>query len=34
MIKKLVLLAVLALALPLAAFASSSIDFTNAGGTL
>jgi hypothetical protein len=34
MVKKLVLLAVLALALPLAAFASSSIDFTNSGGTL
>ena len=34
MVKKLVLLAVLALALPLAAFASSTIDFTNAGGTL
>ena len=34
MVKKLVLLAVLALALPLAAFANSSIDITNAGGTL
>jgi len=34
MVKKLVLLAVLALALPLAAFASSSIDFSNNGGTL
>ena len=34
MVKKLVLLAVLALALPLAAFASSHIDFTNSGGTL
>jgi hypothetical protein len=34
MVKKLVLLAVLALALPLAAFASSSIDFSNSGGTL
>lgn len=34
MVKKLVLLAVLALALPMAAFASSSIDFTNLGGTL
>jgi PEP-CTERM motif len=34
MVKKLVLLAVLALALPLAAFASSSVDFTNKGGTL
>jgi PEP-CTERM motif len=34
MVKKLVLLAVLALALPMAAFASSSIDFSNSGGTL
>ena len=35
MVKKVLLLAVLALALPLAAFAnSSSIDFTNSGGTL
>jgi PEP-CTERM motif len=34
MVKKLVLLAVLALALPMAAFASSHIDFTNLGGTL
>ena len=34
MVKKLVLLAVLALALPLAAFADSSIDITNRGGTL
>jgi PEP-CTERM motif len=34
MVKKLLLLAVLALALPLAAFASSSIDTTNVGGTL
>src|ERR1700746_3553819 len=34
MVKKLVLLAVLALALPMAAFASSQIDFTNSGGTL
>ncbi len=34
MVKKIVLLAVLALALPLAAFANSSIDFTNSGGTL
>jgi hypothetical protein len=34
MVKKLVLLAVLALALPLAAFANSSIDITNVGGTL
>ncbi len=32
--KKLILLAVLALALPLAAFASSQVDFTNSGGTL
>ena len=32
--KKLVLLAVLALALPMLAFADSSIDFTNSGGTL
>ena len=32
--KKLILLAVLALALPMAAFASSGIDFTNSGGTL
>lgn len=32
--KRLVLVALLALALPLAAFASSSIDFTNSGGTL
>lgn len=34
MVKKILLLAVLALALPLAAFASSSIDTTNNGGTL
>jgi hypothetical protein len=34
MIKKTVLLTILALALPLAAFAGSSIDFTNSGGTL
>src|SRR5579862_6369382 len=34
MVKKIMLLAVLALALPLAAFASSSIDTTNVGGTL
>ena len=34
MLKKVVLLAVLALALPLAAFADSSIDITNKGGTL
>jgi PEP-CTERM motif len=32
--KKLVLLAVLALALPTAVFASSNIDYTNGGGTL
>jgi len=32
--KKLILLAVLALALPMAAFASSGVDFTNGGGTL
>ncbi len=32
--KKLILLAVLALALPTAVFASSSIDYTNSGGTL
>ncbi len=34
MVKKLVLLAVLALALPLAAFANSGVDITNSGGTL
>lgn len=34
MAKKLILLAVLALALPIAAFASSQVDFTNSGGTL
>jgi hypothetical protein len=35
MVKKILLLAVLALALPLAAFASgASVDFTNVGGTL
>ena len=34
MVKKLLLLAVLALALPLAAFADSSIDIGNQGGTL
>jgi len=34
MTKKLILLAVLALALPIAAFASSQVDFTNSGGTL
>ena len=32
--RRIVLLAVLALALPMAAFASSSVDFTNSGGTL
>ena len=32
--KKILLLAVLALALPMAVFASSSVDFTNSGGTL
>ena len=34
MVKRIVLLAVLALALPLAAFANSSVDLTNTGGTL
>ena len=34
MVKKVLLLAVLALALPLAAFADSSIDISNAGGTI
>jgi hypothetical protein len=34
MVKKVLLLAVLALALPLAAFADSSIDITNRGGTI
>jgi PEP-CTERM motif len=34
MVKKVLLLAVLALALPLAAFADSNVDFTNIGGTL
>src|SRR5215471_19360470 len=34
MVKKVLLLAVLALALPLAAFADSSIDISNYGGTL
>jgi PEP-CTERM motif-containing protein len=34
MVKKVLLLAVLALALPLAAFASGAVDFTNTGGTL
>jgi hypothetical protein len=32
--KRMVLLALLALALPLAAFADDSVDFTNSGGTL
>jgi hypothetical protein len=32
--KKILLLAVLALALPMAVFASSSVDYTNSGGTL
>src|SRR5947208_12252290 len=32
--KKLVLLAVLALALPIAAFADGGVDYTNSGGTL
>ncbi len=32
--KRIILLALLALALPLAAFANSSVDFTNSGGTL
>ena len=32
--KKLILLAVLALALPTAVFASSNVDYTNSGGTL
>src|SRR5271166_5701029 len=34
MVNKFVLLAVLVVALPLAAFAGSSVDFTNSGGTL
>ena len=34
MIKKIALLVVLTLALPLAAFAGSNVDFTNSGGTL
>jgi PEP-CTERM motif-containing protein len=34
MIKKIVFLSVLALALPFVAFAGSSVDFTNSGGTL
>ena len=32
--KKLVLLAVLALALPIAAFADGGVDYSNVGGTL
>src|SRR5260370_18749916 len=32
--KRIVLMALLALALPLAAFATSQVDFTNSGGTL
>jgi hypothetical protein len=32
--KKILLLAVLAMALPIAAFANSGVDFTNSGGTL
>src|SRR5271169_6991922 len=32
--KKILLLAVLALALPMAVFAGSSVDYTNSGGTL
>jgi len=32
--KRIVLMALLAMALPLAAFASSSVDFTNSGGVL
>jgi|SRR5215469_831756 len=34
MLKKALLMAALALAMPLAAFASGQVDFTNAGGTL
>jgi hypothetical protein len=34
MIKKLVLLTIVAMALPLVAFAGSNVDFTNSGGTL
>ena len=34
MVKRIALLSVLALALPLAAFASSSIDIGNAGGVV
>jgi hypothetical protein len=34
LVKKVLLLAVLALALPLAAFADSNVDFTNVGGTV
>jgi hypothetical protein len=32
--KRIVLMALLALALPLAAFGSNSVDFTNSGGSL
>jgi hypothetical protein len=32
--KRILLLALIALALPMAAFANNSIDFTNSGGTL
>ncbi len=32
--KKILWIALLALALPMAAFASSGVDFTNSGGTL
>ncbi len=32
--KRILWMVLLALALPMAAFASSSIDFTNSGGTL
>jgi hypothetical protein len=34
MVKKVLLLAILALALPLAAFANAGVDYTNSGGTL
>ena len=34
MLKKVVVMAALALALPMAAFASGGVDFTNSGGTL
>ena len=32
--KRMLLMALLALALPMTAFAGSSVDFTNSGGTL